>query len=91
MAKNSYQRAQVERLQAKWTKIAKAHHDPEFGGFVPEGSLSFGAIFNKDPMDCGRSNCGVCGAWLHRQQNRSERRQRHMNDHEISQYWFEEL
>ena len=52
MAKSALRRHHAERLHKKWTKLSK-HLD-----FIP--SLSFGMIFNSDPLDCGNPKCGIC-------------------------------
>lgn len=91
MAKNSYQRAQVERLQAKWSKIRKIYNDPDYGSSVSEKSLSFGRIFSTDPLDCGKADCNTCGSCFIKNQKKRERFDRHVEDKALTQYWFEEL
>ena len=62
MAKSAIRRHHTRRLINKWTKLKNTH---KFS--IHEDNLSFGRIFSKDPIDCGQSNCCVCGSydWLY--------------------------
>lgn len=56
MAKSSIRRHHTKRLQDKWNRLSKHF------GYIPESSLSFGKIFNQDPLDCGVPNCPICSS-----------------------------
>lgn len=55
MAKTAIRRHHTRRLISKFKRLQQKHNY-----HISDNSLSFGAVFSKDPFDCGRSNCGVC-------------------------------
>ena len=55
MTKTAIRRHHTNRLINKFKKL-KYKHNYSIGN----NSLSFGAIFSKDPFDCGIPDCGVC-------------------------------
>lgn len=61
MSKTAIRRHHTNRLINKFKKLQQKHNYS-----ISNDQLSFGRIFSKDPIDCGNSNCQMCGSynWL---------------------------
>ena len=61
MSKTAIRRHHTRRLINKFKKLQQKHNYS-----INDDQLSFGRIFSKDPIDCGRPNCYMCGSynWL---------------------------